>query len=32
LLDLRDLEISPTLADSLFRFTPPPGTHVVERG
>jgi outer membrane lipoprotein carrier protein len=32
LLDLRDLEIGPTLADSLFRFTPPPGTRVVERG
>jgi outer membrane lipoprotein carrier protein len=32
LLDLRNLETGPTLADSLFMFTPPPGTHVVERG
>lgn len=32
LLDLRSLEIDPRLADTLFRFTPPPGTHVVERG
>lgn len=32
LLDLRSLETNPALADSLFRFTPPPGTRVVERG
>jgi outer membrane lipoprotein carrier protein len=32
LLDLRSLQTSPTLSDSLFRFVPPPGTHVVERG
>jgi outer membrane lipoprotein carrier protein len=32
LLDLRSLETDPTLPDTLFRFTPPPGTHIVERG
>jgi len=32
LLDLRSLETNPTFRDGLFSFTPPSGTHVVERG
>jgi outer membrane lipoprotein carrier protein len=31
-LDLKDLAVNPALADSLFRFTPPAGVNVVERG
>lgn len=30
--DLSNVRLNPTLADSLFRFTPPEGAHVVERG
>jgi outer membrane lipoprotein carrier protein len=30
--DLSNVKLNPTLADSLFRFTPPEGAHVVERG
>lgn len=29
---LSGLELNPTLADSLFEFTPPPGTQVIDRG
>lgn len=31
-LDLTDLETNPAMPDDLFRFTPPPGTKIVERG
>lgn len=30
--ELRDLEINPSLPDSLFEFTPPEGVRVIERG
>lgn len=30
--ELRDLEINPSLRDSLFEFTPPEGVRVIERG
>lgn len=30
--ELSKLRLDPTLADELFRFTPPEGTHVVDRG
>lgn len=29
--DLSNLRINPTLADALFRFTPPPGARIIER-
>jgi outer membrane lipoprotein carrier protein len=31
-IDLEDLTVNPTLADDLFRFVPPAGVRVVERG
>lgn len=31
-IELRDIVVNPTLPDSLFRFTPPPGAHVIDRG
>lgn len=32
LIELRDLQINRTLDDALFRFTPPPGARIVDRG
>jgi outer membrane lipoprotein carrier protein len=32
LIELRDLTLNPAFADDLFRFTPPPGVRIVERG
>jgi outer membrane lipoprotein carrier protein len=31
-IELRDIVVNPTLPDSLFQFTPPPGARIIDRG